>query len=73
MIQFIPPSFVCPKEGARKRHPDCPGPAGSLVLLAVDGTLETRLRLKQVQRPIPSTPAMLSRTVWGYKKQQALG
>jgi hypothetical protein len=40
-VVCIPPSFACPKEGARKRHPDCPDPSGSLVLLAVAGTLET--------------------------------
>jgi len=58
-------SFTCLKEEARKWPPNCPGPPGYLVLLAVDGTLKTRLRLRQVQRLIPSTSAMLSWTEWG--------
>jgi len=54
-----------------KRAPDCTGPSGCLkfippcgVLLAVDGTLKTRhlRRLKQIQRLIPPTTAMLSGT-----------
>ncbi len=47
-----------------KRAPGCTGPSGFLVLLADDGTLKThRLRrLRQVQRLIPSTAAMLSGT-----------
>ena len=54
-----------PKENEpKKRAPDCTGPSDSLVLLAVDGTLKTRRlrRLRQVQRLIPSTAAMLSGT-----------
>jgi hypothetical protein len=58
-----------PKKGARKGHPGCPGPSGFLVLLAVDGTLKTRLRLRQVQRLVPSTSAMLSGTEWGKKNR----
>ena len=77
----------------KERAPDCTGPSGCLVLLAVDGTLITiseheranliclipyvrgfpmffretsqltaLRRLKQVQRLIPSTAAMLSGT-----------
>ena len=53
--------FACPKRNA-KRAPGCTGPSGCLALLAVDGTLKTRLRLKQVQRLFPSTTAMLSGT-----------
>ncbi|KPK00250.1 MAG: hypothetical protein AMJ60_02250, partial [Desulfobacterales bacterium SG8_35] len=62
---FYYPSFFClPKRRSKKKAPDCTGPSGCLVLLAVDGTLKTRRlwRLKQVQRLIPSTPAMLSGT-----------
>jgi hypothetical protein len=54
-----------PKENEPKEMaPDCSGPSDCLVLLAVDGTLKTRRlrRLKQVQRLIPSTAAMLSGT-----------
>jgi hypothetical protein len=57
-VVCIPPSFSCPKEGARKRHPDCPGPSGSLVLLAVAGTLETH---------------RLQRDRIGTKKQKRIG
>jgi len=55
--------FVCPKRNP-KRAPGCTGPSGCLTLLVVDGTLKThRLwRFKQVQRLVPSTPAMLSGT-----------
>jgi hypothetical protein len=57
-----------------KRAPRCPGPLGCLALLAVNGTLKThRLRrLKQVQRLIPSTAAMLSGTEWGPKYKNLL-
>jgi hypothetical protein len=52
----------------QKRAPLCPGLSDSLALLVVVGTLKTRLRLKQVQRLIPTTTAMLSGTEWGFKK-----
>jgi hypothetical protein len=69
-ILTISSSFVCPKEEARKGHPYCPGLSDCLALLVVDGTLKTRLRLKHVQRLVPSTTAMLSGTEWGPKKQK---
>ncbi|KPJ99639.1 MAG: hypothetical protein AMJ60_04340 [Desulfobacterales bacterium SG8_35] len=65
MVIFIYTSFFClPKRRSKKRAPDCTGPSGCLVLLAVDGTLKTRRlrRLRQVQRLNPSTAAMLSGT-----------
>ena len=43
-----------------KRVPRSPDLSGSLALLTVSGTLKTRLRLRQVQRLIPQTAAMLS-------------
>ena len=53
-----------------KRAPRSPDLSGSLALLTVSGTLKTRLRLRQVQRLIPQTAAMLSGTEWGPKKQK---
>jgi hypothetical protein len=38
------PVFKGAKEGARKRHPDCPGPSGYLPLLVIGGTLKNSLR-----------------------------
>jgi len=70
VLLYIPSSFVCPKEEARKGHPTVPSACGGcLALLAVGGTLKThRLRrLKQVQRLIPPTTALLSGTERVYK------
>jgi len=67
-IRLVSSSFACPKEEARKGHPNCPGLSDCPALLVVDGTLKTRLRLKQVQRLVPSTTAMLSGPERGHKK-----
>jgi hypothetical protein len=36
----LAPSFACPKEGARKGHPDCADPSDYLALLVIVGTLK---------------------------------
>ena len=56
------------KRSKKKGHPAVLSAYGGyLALLPVGGTLKTRLRLKQVQRLIPPTAAMLSGTEWGPK------
>jgi len=60
--------FACPKTN-QKGTPIVPA-IGSIALLVVNGTLKTRLRLKQVQRLIPSTTAMLIGTKWGPKNKK---
>ena len=61
LIWIIFSSFACPKEETRKRHPDCPGPAGSLALLASYGDAKKLGFASNIQRLNPPLPVMLSR------------
>jgi hypothetical protein len=69
LVPYVSPSFVCPKEGARKWHPGCPGLSGFLMLLTVNGTLKNSATPQTILTSYPVNSFDAQRDRMGLQKQ----